>query len=219
LLLSKTLLIISLSTSSTLFNFRVDPQSANIWRYVYHMLWTHCNGSQIVVRELRVTFPVGRPETQTTGLGMKEETNWWRWITIDWQISDKVQVSPCLTKYHAMKTYGGAEVKPHAFLTWTLDGGEWSVSRPGTHWTGGWVASRAGLNARTRKIPSPCRESIPGRPVRSLVTTLTKIFRLLISDKMTKIHLIGNQEVSGSKLPGGPLTVTGYERSPSMFPG
>jgi len=49
-------------------------------------------------------------------------------------------------------------------LTSTLDGGEWSASRPGrftlregapgTHWIGGWMGSRAGLDAMvTRKIP------------------------------------------------------------------
>jgi hypothetical protein len=29
-----------------------------------------------------------------------------------------------------MKAYGGADVQIHIFLTSTLDGGEWSVSRP-----------------------------------------------------------------------------------------
>jgi hypothetical protein len=51
-------------------------------------------------------------------------------------------------------------------LTSALDGGEWSASRPdrftpserspGTHWIGGWVGSRAVLDAVVkRKIPSP----------------------------------------------------------------
>jgi hypothetical protein len=63
-------------------------------------------------------------------------------------------------------------------LTSTLDGGEWSASRPGrftpkkraagTHWIGGCVGSRADLDAVVkRKIPSPRRESNPGRPARS----------------------------------------------------
>jgi hypothetical protein len=39
---------------------------------------------------------------------------------------------------------------------------------PGTHCTGGWVGSRAGLDADTRrKILYFCRGSNPGRPVRS----------------------------------------------------
>jgi hypothetical protein len=49
-------------------------------------------------------------------------------------------------------------------LTWALDGGEWSVSCPGrftprgkapsSHWIGGWVGRRAGLDAVVkRKIP------------------------------------------------------------------
>jgi hypothetical protein len=54
-------------------------------------------------------------------------------------------------------------------LTSALDGGEWSASRPGrfivregtpgTRWIGGWVGSRAVLDAMVkRKIHSPCRE-------------------------------------------------------------
>jgi hypothetical protein len=52
----------------------------------------------------------------------------------------------------------------HAFLNLALDGGEWFVSRPGrftpgeratrTHWTGGWVSPRAGLDA-VAKINNP----------------------------------------------------------------
>jgi hypothetical protein len=61
-------------------------------------------------------------------------------------------------------------------LTSELDGGEWSASRPGrftprerslgTHWIGGWVGSRAVLDAVVkRKIPSPSRESNPRTPI------------------------------------------------------
>jgi hypothetical protein len=53
---------------------------------------------------------------------------------------------------------------------WTLEGGEWSASRPGrftpgerassTHWRGGWVGPRTGPDAvEERKIPSPRQES------------------------------------------------------------
>jgi hypothetical protein len=47
-------------------------------------------------------------------------------------------------------------------LTSSLDGGKWSASRPapGTHWTGGWVGPRAGLNTLSRwKIHNPRRDS------------------------------------------------------------
>jgi hypothetical protein len=71
---------------------------------------------------------------------------------------------------------GGVEVWLHAFLTSALDGGEWSALRPGrftsrekapsTHWIGGWVGSRAVLDAVVkRKIPSLRRESNPRTPV------------------------------------------------------
>jgi hypothetical protein len=60
------------------------------------------------------------------------------------------------------------------FLTSALDGGEWSASfpgrftpgetAPGTHWTGGSVGPRTGLDAEKRKISLPRRESNTGRP-------------------------------------------------------
>jgi hypothetical protein len=55
-----------------------------------------------------------------------------------------------------MKTYGGVDVYTHVFLTSALVRGEWAASRPGrftpgerapgTHWIGGWVGSRAGMD-------------------------------------------------------------------------
>jgi hypothetical protein len=64
--------------------------------------------------------------------------------------------------------------------THSLDGGEWSVSRPGgalpgerapgTHWTRGWVGPRAGPDTEaTGKILSPLPQietPSSGRPVR-----------------------------------------------------
>jgi hypothetical protein len=60
--------------------------------------------------------------------------------------------------------------------TSALDGGEWSDSRPGrlppkkrapgTNWIGGWIGSRAVLDAVVkRKIPSPRRDSNPRTPI------------------------------------------------------
>jgi len=58
-------------------------------------------------------------------------------------------------------------------LTSSLDGGEWSASRPGrftarerapgVHCAGGWVGPGTGPEAVVkRKIPSPCRASLKG---------------------------------------------------------
>jgi hypothetical protein len=60
-----------------------------------------------------------------------------------------------------MKTYRGAKVQFHAFLTSALDGGEWLASRPGhftpgekapdTHWRRGLVGPRADLEGMEKK--------------------------------------------------------------------
>jgi hypothetical protein len=63
---------------------------------------------------------------------------------------------------------GGVAVELQALLTSVLDGGEWSALHsgsftpreraPGTHWKGGWVVPRAGLDVMVkRKFPCPCR--------------------------------------------------------------
>jgi hypothetical protein len=73
----------------------------------------------------------------------------------------KGEVALYLTKHHVMKTYFGVKVQPHAFLTSTLYGGEWSASSPdrfnpeettlGLHWISGRVGPRAGLDAVEKK--------------------------------------------------------------------
>jgi len=57
--------------------------------------------------------------------------------------------------------YGGVEVQLHAFLILTLDGGKWSISRPGrfnpekgvpgTHSTRGYKGSKVGLNIQAKR--------------------------------------------------------------------
>jgi hypothetical protein len=86
-------------------------------------------------------------------------------------ILKKVKLSLYSIKHYAVKTYGGVDVNIHVFMPSALGRGEWSVSRrgrftprertPGTHWIGGWVCPRAGLNAVKRRIFCPCWESNP----------------------------------------------------------
>jgi hypothetical protein len=59
------------------------------------------------------------------------------------------------------------DIQIHVFLTSALTGGEWSASRPGrftlgegspaSHWIGGWVGPRAGLDdvEKWKFLPPP----------------------------------------------------------------
>jgi hypothetical protein len=79
-----------------------------------------------------------------------------------------------------MKAYGGVDVYIHIFLTSALVGGEWSAPRPGcftpreralgTHWIGGWVDPRAGMDdvEKRKFLTLPGLELRPlRRPARS----------------------------------------------------
>jgi hypothetical protein len=62
----------------------------------------------------------------------------------------------CLIKHCTMKANGGMGIYIHIFLTSALVGCEWLASRLGrfttgerafgTHWIGGWMGPRAGLD-------------------------------------------------------------------------
>jgi hypothetical protein len=79
-----------------------------------------------------------------------------------------------------MKTYGEVEILIEVFVTSALIGGDWSPSRmgrfnseektPSTHWKGGWVSPRTGLDdvERCEILPLPGLELQPlGRQTRS----------------------------------------------------
>jgi hypothetical protein len=70
----------------------------------------------------------------------------------------KVELSPCLLNYSLLhEDLWGSVGIAHPSLTSALNGGEWSASRRGrftpgvrassTHWIGGWVGPRGGLDA------------------------------------------------------------------------
>jgi hypothetical protein len=67
------------------------------------------------------------------------------------------------------------EVSRHLHALTVLSPGQ---KPSGTHWIGGWVGPRANLDAVARSknsITVPVAELNPGRPARSLVTTLTEL--------------------------------------------
>jgi hypothetical protein len=93
-----------------------------------------------------------------------------------------------------MQTYGGVEVLLHAFLTSALDGREWLASRPGclipeerTPIPLDRGLDRARLDVEAKIKIVPCRDSNPGRPALSLVTVLTELCSLIISNKTLKL--------------------------------
>jgi hypothetical protein len=105
-----------------------------------------------------------------------------------------------------MRTYGEIEVQLQSFLTSVLDEGVLSASHsgrfsPGTHWIGGWMGPRVGLNAvAKRKIPSPCLESNPDRPARGLVTILSELHRPSEHRHRTSRHAVFVEEEDEEKV-------------------
>jgi hypothetical protein len=102
----------------------------------------------------------------------------------------KGKVAPVLNS-HLEDVWGNRGIAP-PFSTSELYGGEWSDSclgrfTPGTHWMGGWVGPRTGLDVvEKRKVALLCRESNPGRPARSL-----SLYRLSHLDSQhTKMPLL-----------------------------
>jgi hypothetical protein len=95
-------------------------------------------------------------------------------------------------KHHSMKTFWERRYSSMHSLTSALDGGELSASRPGqftprerassTHWIGGWVGPRAGLDTVSKKILSPRRESNTDHPVVQSVASRYTDWTILAHD-------------------------------------
>jgi hypothetical protein len=98
-----------------------------------------------------------------------------------------------------MKVYGGVDIEIQVFVTSELVGGEWSASRPdrftsrerapGTHWKGGWVVARAGLEDVDKRkfLTLQGFEIRPlGRPARS--QSLYRLRYNIVKINTKKIH-------------------------------
>jgi hypothetical protein len=90
-------------------------------------------------------------ELTTTPFRRKKRTN-----SIWAKIKAKLSLCLYLTEHHNMEMYGGVDVQLHTFLISALEGGQRSDSLLGrftprgralfTHWIGGWVRTRVGLD-------------------------------------------------------------------------
>jgi hypothetical protein len=99
-----------------------------------------------------------------------------------------VKFSLCLIKHYGISGSGGTAP---LFLTSGLDGCEWSASRPGrcnpgeiaigTHWIGGWVGPRAGLDIVEKIIILPWPSSL--YPITIPTTAIFKLVFLKNSSK------------------------------------
>jgi hypothetical protein len=77
-----------------------------------------------------------------------------------------------LSHYRHASAKGKKRYNSYSFLTSTLERGEWSASRPGrflspgkdpgTHWIGGWMGLRPGLDTEARE-KIPCLSGIERR--------------------------------------------------------
>jgi hypothetical protein len=96
----------------------------------------------------------------------------------------KLKLFLCFNRAPRHEGVWGSGDKPQRILDLDTDGGEWSVSRTGrftprekarrTHWIGGWVSPRAGLDAVVeRKFPARVGTRTPDHPDHS-----TALYRL-----------------------------------------
>jgi hypothetical protein len=88
--------------------------------------------------------------------------------------------------HYTKMTYGGSGGIAPLFLTFALDGGEWSATcpchftarerAPGTHWIGGWVGRKVGMYAVEKRNILHC-QILNSHPAGS-VTTVTELLQL-----------------------------------------
>jgi hypothetical protein len=97
-------------------------------------------------------------------------------VTLQNKAKKKVKVVSVLSSALCHEDIWGSGVTAPPFLTSAIGGGEWSPSRtgcftpgeivPGTHWVGGWVGPRAGLDIVEKRIilPLPGFEPLSSSP-------------------------------------------------------
>jgi hypothetical protein len=115
-----------------------------------------------------------------------------------------------------MKAYGGVDVYMHIFLTSALAEGEWSASRPGrfnpgervpgSHWVGGLVDPRAGLDdKKKRKFLTVYGFEL--RPLGRPVALLTTLSRFTLQSEMFYLRYRFSNRFQNNYEDGGSRTV------------
>lgn len=116
---------------------------------------------------------------------------------------------------NTVKTY---DVHLYTFLTWTVDAGEWSASRPGrsnpweralsTHWVRGWLGLAAGLNFCGKRRPlALTRVRTPDRPARIAVTIPAALYDVIVAYRVVMHLLRFRNSASKRSLGREPYTV------------
>jgi hypothetical protein len=174
-------------------------------RGVVHVCWYFAAKSEQCVVSLLVLYTVTMPRpppshcnmcpllTPSTSSGLGYLLQWVKqqYVPVTRQ---KVTLSLCFFNWKPFhEGVLGVEVQLHTFSTSALGGGEWSASclgsftprgrASGTHWIGGRVGPRDGLDAvMKRKIVSPCRDSNHrSLSYDSLISTLNVLRTIIIT--------------------------------------
>jgi hypothetical protein len=108
----------------------------------------------------------------------------------------------------------------YSFLTSALDGSEWSASRPySSHWIGGWVGRRAGLDTEARgKILCLYWGSNPNCLNIQSIVRCYNIFKILqdklqVKPQLTCIRQMGTVSVAAADEHWYPLGLLSYHTS------
>jgi hypothetical protein len=120
----------------------------------------------------KILLPVSGIEPQSAGCPVHSQTLYRLSYSVPRMTDYQSNIFTTVPATRHGGAWGERRYSSYLFLTSALDRGEWSASRPGrvlprgkdpgTHWTGGWVGPRTGLDTEVRgKSSAPARDRTP----------------------------------------------------------